>query len=75
MYVEADEKLSRLLALLEEGEDVVIGRGGRPVARLVPVEVPEGRRIPGRWRGRVRIADDFDGLPDEVAAAFLDGDP
>ena len=67
---EAKTQLSRLLAKVEEGEDVVIGRAGRPVARLVPVATSQPARSPGRWRGQVRIAADFDELPDEVAAAF-----
>lgn len=49
----------------------MIARGGRPVARLVPLLVRSQPRVPGAWRGRVRIAADFDeALTDEVAAAF-----
>jgi prevent-host-death family protein len=69
--LQAKTQLSRLLAAAEAGEDVVIARDGKPVARLVPVEEPAVRRAPGTWRGRVRISDDFDApLPDDVAAAF-----
>lgn len=67
---EAKTHLSRLLADVEGGEEIVIGRAGRPIARLVPYRRPAARRVPGAWRGRVRIADDFDDLPDEVAGAF-----
>ena len=52
------------------GEEVVIGKAGKPVARLVPYREVREPRVPGGWEGRVRIADDFDELPDEVAAAF-----
>ena len=52
------------------GEEVVIGKAGKPVARLVPYREVLEPRVPGGWEGRVRIADDFDELPDEVAAAF-----
>lgn len=67
---EAKTHLSKLLDRVAQGEDVVIARAGRPVARLVPFAEPAQRRVPGAWRGRVRIAADFDSLPAEVAAAF-----
>jgi prevent-host-death family protein len=67
---EAKTQLSRLLAEVEAGDEVVIGRAGHPVARLVRYEdVRKPRRL-GLWRGRVRIAPDFDVLPPEVASAF-----
>jgi prevent-host-death family protein len=68
---EAKTKLSQLVERAEAGEEIVIARKGSPAARLVPIRdssaLGEAR---GAWRGRVRIADDFDQLPDEVAAAF-----
>ena len=66
---EAKTQLSRLLALVEAGESIVIARHGKPVAQLVPVSgVP---RQPGRLKGKIRIHADFDTpLPEEVAAAF-----
>jgi len=49
----------------------VIGRAGKPVARLVPLAAPEpSRRVLGAWRDRVRVAADFEDLPDPLAAAF-----
>jgi prevent-host-death family protein len=66
---EAKTHLSRLLERVAAGEEVIIGKAGRPVARLVPyVEAPRPR-VPGRWRDRVRVAADFDATPDDVAAA------
>jgi prevent-host-death family protein len=67
---EAKTHLSRLLEAVERGEDVVIARAGKPVARLVPVTVRREPRVPGTWRGRVFIADDFDETPESVLAAF-----
>ncbi|SFK71583.1 type II toxin-antitoxin system Phd/YefM family antitoxin [Geodermatophilus ruber] len=67
---EAKTHLSRLLEAVERGEDVVIARAGRPVARLVPAGIPAQARTPGAWRGRVVIADDFDETPESVLAAF-----
>ena len=58
---EARRQLSRLLTLAEAGEEVVIARRGKPVARLVRVERPTLERRPGTWRGSLHIADDFDG--------------
>jgi prevent-host-death family protein len=69
---EAKTQLSKLVHMAEEGEEVVLRRGRRPVVRLVPIE-PEGqleRRKPGRMRGRVRMGDDFEEWPEDVARAL-----
>lgn len=67
---EAKTHLSQLIDRALAGEDVVIARNGRPMVRLVPVRVIGKRRKPGAWRGLVRVAEDFDDLPVELAAAF-----
>ena len=67
---EAKTHFSRLIGRVMEGEEVVIGKAGRPVAKLVPYREGSARRVPGGWKGRVRIHEDFDELPSEVAAAF-----
>ena len=67
---EAKTHLSRLLEAVEAGEDVVIARAGKPIARLVPAAVRIQPRTPGAWRGRVAIADDFDETPEDLIAAF-----
>jgi len=68
---EAKTHLSRLVERVEAGEEIVISRAGKPVARIVAVRPPAGSRTPGRLRGRVRVSEDFDApLPDDVAAAF-----
>ena len=67
---EAKTQLSRLLALVEAGEDVTIARNGRPVARLVPCE-PQGKREFGALKGRIKLDDSFfDPLPEEELAAW-----
>jgi prevent-host-death family protein len=69
---EAKTHLSQLLDRAAAGEEIVIARAGRPVARLVALsEASSRRRTPGGWRGRVQIADDFDALPADIEAAFL----
>jgi prevent-host-death family protein len=57
---EAKTHLSRLLAQVEAGEEIIIARNGEPVAKLVAVEKNSGKRVLGQYRGEVIIADDFD---------------
>ena len=68
---EAKTTLSRLVARAQAGEEIVIARNGIPVARLVAVaETNSMASVRGRWRGQLRIGEDFDELPDDVAEAF-----
>lgn len=68
---EAKTHLSRLLARVERGEEIVIARSGRPVARLVRYDEP--RRTLGRDAGLFEVPDDFDApLPADVLRAFED---
>lgn len=68
---EAKTKLSQLVERAEAGEDIVIARNGKPAARLVPVRSASAlASVRGAWRDRVRLADDFDELPDDVADAL-----
>jgi prevent-host-death family protein len=67
---EAKTHLSRLLARVEAGEELIIARAGRPVARLIPFARP-GKRALGLDAGRGFIAPDFDApLPEDVLADF-----
>lgn len=71
---EAKSRLSNLLDRAVAGEEVVIARNGRPVARLVAVtEAPHVRRG-GAWAGKVWIAPDFDETPEELIDLFYAGD-
>ena len=67
---EAKRGLSRLLKEVEAGERVVIARAGKPVAVLVPFKAALKRRKLGQFAGQVKIHDDFDELPDDIAEAF-----
>jgi prevent-host-death family protein len=69
---EAKTTLSKLVALAEAGEEVVIERRGMPVARLVAIEKPKRSRAEfhGSLKGKIWMADDFDELPEGWAEAF-----
>ena len=67
---EAKTHLSRLLRRVAAGEEIVIARAGRPLAKLVPI-APSGARTFGTDRGRFAVPDDFDEpLPDAVLDTF-----
>ena len=57
---EAKTHLSRLLERVEAGEEIVIARAGKPVARLVPLEPGAPRRLIGRSRDKIWMSEDFD---------------
>ena len=66
----AKTHLSRLIEEVGEGEEIVIAKAGRPVARLVPIEKPTKRKL-GLLKGRLTIPPSFDDpLPDDVIASF-----
>ena len=67
---EAKTHLSKLLDRVAEGEELVLGRAGRPIARLVPYRELRQPRKPGRLAGGVWIAPDFDETPADIIAAF-----
>ena len=67
---EAKTHFSKLVERAAAGEEIVIGKAGKPIARLVPYKEPSPRRKPGSMRGKIRIARDFDDLPADVLAAF-----
>ena len=68
---EAKTHLSRLLERVERGEEIVIARAGKPVARLVPIEPPARREGFGKYRGQIWMSDDFDEpLPWQVFPGF-----
>jgi prevent-host-death family protein len=74
--VNMHEAKSQLSALVEEvlaGGEVVIAKAGKPLARLVPFRKRKEPRRPGRWKGKLRVAEDFDATPEEVISAFEGG--
>lgn len=68
---EAKTQLSRLAERAANGEEIVIARSGRPIAKLVPIEPKRPKRKLGQWKDEVWISDDFDApLPKEMQDAF-----
>lgn len=72
VYV-AKTHLSKLLERVEAGEEIVIARNGRPVARLVPAQRARPPRVPGAWAGKVWMSDDFDEPDEELIDLFENG--
>jgi prevent-host-death family protein len=71
---EAKTNLSRLVEQAAAGEEIVIAKAGKPLARLTPLRNTKKPRKPGCLAGRFRLSDDFDApLPDELLDAFEGG--
>jgi prevent-host-death family protein len=56
---QAKTNLSKLIARAAEGEEIIIARGSKPVARLVPLGAIKGKRQPGSWKGRFVLGPEF----------------
>jgi prevent-host-death family protein len=68
---EAKTQLSALVERAAGGEEIVIAKNGRPVARLVPLAKRTAPRPLGRFQGQFAVADDFDApLPETMTKAF-----
>lgn len=69
---EAKASLSKLIEQVLNGHEVIIGKAGKPVAKLVPYQMDTRPRIlgAGRWKGKIWIADDFDDLSDDILMLF-----
>jgi prevent-host-death family protein len=67
---EAKAELSALIEAVQNGNEVIIAKAGKPVARLIAFRGPSRPRTPGSMAGEIWIAPDFDTLPDDIAEAF-----
>lgn len=68
---EAKTHFSKLLALVKEGEEIIIAKAGKPVARLVPFAEQPHKRIPGTAKGKIVVAPDFEEpLPESIQELF-----
>jgi prevent-host-death family protein len=63
---QARSQLSRLIKKACHGADVIIARGSKPVVRLVAIMDARGKRLPGAWKGKIKIGPEFfEPLPDD----------
>jgi len=68
---EAKTQLSKLAERAANGEEILIARNGKPLAKLGPLDEPREPRRFGFWKGKVQIGDDFDDpLPPEIQRYF-----
>jgi prevent-host-death family protein len=67
---EAKTQLSRLLERVADGEEIVIRRGPRPVAKIVGYTAEHKPRKPGALRGQIWMSDDFDEPDEEIERLF-----
>lgn len=71
---EAKTNLSKLLARVIAGEEIVIGNAGKPIAKLVSYVEKPALRKPGLWKGKVWMSEDFTDEDEEINKLFNDGD-
>ena len=67
---QAKAELAALIAEVQKGNEIILAKAGKPVAKLIAYGGPAGPRTPGSLKGKIRIAKDFDVLPDDMAEAF-----
>ena len=67
---QAKSQLAKLVELAFKGEEIIICKAGKPMAKLVKYQQKQTDRVPGAWKGKVHISEDFDELPEWLAAAF-----
>ena len=72
---QAKAELSALIAEVLKGNEVILAKAGKPVAKLVPYSGAARPRVPGSMAGEIWIAPDFDTLPEDIAEAFGMADP
>jgi prevent-host-death family protein len=68
---EAKTQFSKLLKRVGNGEEIIISKAGKPIARLVPINEVTEKRLPGSAKGEILIAEDFDApLPESIMTSF-----
>jgi prevent-host-death family protein len=67
---QAKSELSALIAEVQKGNEVILAKSGKPVAKLVPYRGATGPRVPGSMAGEIWIAPDLDSLPEDIGEAF-----
>jgi prevent-host-death family protein len=68
---EAKTRFSQLIEKVNHGEEIIIAKAGKPIARLCPLTPAKPNRKPGSFKGKIWIADDFDApLPKNILDDF-----
>lgn len=68
---QAKTQFSKLIVSVENGEEIIIARHGKPVAKLVPMSKNISPRKPGSAKGRFKVPSDFfEPLPQDILEAF-----
>ncbi|MBX3054924.1 MAG: type II toxin-antitoxin system Phd/YefM family antitoxin [Anaerolineae bacterium] len=69
---DAKANLSKLVEKVLKGEEIIIGKAGKPVTKLVPYDLNTSPRElgVGHWHGQIWMADDFDELPEDILKLF-----
>ena len=67
---EAKTQLSKLIDRAAAGEELILGKAGKPMARLVPFRPERPPRRPGALAGKISVADDFDATPGWLVDEF-----
>ena len=69
---EAKATLSKLVEKVLKGDEVIIGKAGKPVAKLIPYDLESSPRQlgVGKWHGEIWMADDFDDLTEDIVQLF-----
>lgn len=71
IHKQTDDYLTQLIMRSVAGEEIIFESNGTTVAKLVPLKQGDKKpRRGGQWKGKVKIAEDFDELPDSFMAAF-----
>lgn len=71
---EAKTNLSKLIAQVMRGNEVVIGKAGKPVVKMVSIKELKKKRIPGRLKGKISVPDNFNDEDPEINALFYGKD-
>lgn len=70
---QAKSQLSQLITMALAGEDIVIARAGKPTVKLVPHKISPKNRVPGKFKGKIWVSDNFDDESDEINEMFYSG--
>jgi prevent-host-death family protein len=67
----AKTHLSRLVEEAVAGDEIILAKAGKPLVRLTPVQPDVSPRKAGAWKGKVRMARDFNAEDDRITSLFV----